>query len=276
MTTAEKLPGYAGMLTDYHRAYARELKAMIAGLPIRDGDRVLEMACGDGVYSAWLAERVGPQGSVTAIDVSAAFLELARKNTGPRVGLVAGAAERMPFAVDTFDLVWCAQSLYSLPDPVEAVRLMRHVVKPGGVVAVLENDTLHHILLPWPVEVELAVRAAELVALVGESDRPRKYYVGRQLDEVFHKAGLVQTRKHTYATNRQAPLDLEERGFLQKYLLDLLERTRPHLDAAMGTRFEALATPGSKEFLPDREDMTVTCLDHVVWGIKPSVGRLGR
>lgn len=264
MTTAAKLPGYAGMLTDYHRAYAKELKAMIAGLPVRAGDRVLELACGDGVYSAWLAERVGPDGSVTALDVSAAFLDLARRNAGPAVGLVAGSAERMPFADDTFDLVWCAQSLYSLPDPVEAVRLMRRVVKPGGVVAVLEDDTLHHILLPWPIEVELAVRAAELVALVAESDRPRKYYVGRQLDEVFRAAGLVQTRKRTYATNRQAPLDPEERGFLEKYLRELFDRTGPHLDAAVRARFGAMVTPGSGENLLDRQDMTVTCLDHVV------------
>ncbi|MCA1686801.1 MAG: methyltransferase domain-containing protein [Planctomycetia bacterium] len=271
MADPGKLPDYATMLSDYHRAYAIELKAMVAGLPIREGDKVLEMACGDGVYARWLAERVGPSGSVTALDVSSAFLNLAQENAGAAVGFVAGAVERMPFADDTFDLVWCAQSLYSLPDPVEAVRTMRRVVKPGGVVAVLENDTLHHILLPWPVEVELAVRAAELVSYVEDSDRPRKYYVGRQLDEVFRKAGLEQIRKRTWATNRQAPLDGHERGYLGKYLGELLERTRPHLDPQMRERFEGLAEPGSGDYLLDREDMTVTCLDHVVWGVKPVV-----
>ena len=44
----------------------------------------------------------------------------------------------------------------------EALRHLVRVTKPGGVVAVLEADTLHHVILPWPIEVELAARAAEL------------------------------------------------------------------------------------------------------------------
>lgn len=270
MPAAEKLPDYAPMLSDFHRAYAVELKAMIASLPIRAGDRVLEMACGDGVYANWLADRVGPRGSVTALDVSPAFLGVARANpvNGP-VRFVAAAAERMPFADDTFDLVWCAQSLYSLPDPVEAVRLMRRVATRGGTVAVLENDSLHHILLPWPVEVELAVRKAELIRFVEASDQPRKYYVGRHLNAVFRQAGLTDCRKSTRATNREAPLSPEMHGFLEKYLDELRDRAKPHLDPEMWARFEPLVNPGSDAYLLNQHDLTVTCLDHVVLGVKP-------
>ena len=103
---------------------------------------------------------------MTAVDVSSAFLRVARTGAGPRLGFAASAIERLPFADDVFDLVWCAQSLYSLPEPVEAVRLMRRVVKPGGVVAVLENDSLHHLLLPWPIEVELAEAYVEWESFV--------------------------------------------------------------------------------------------------------------
>jgi ubiquinone/menaquinone biosynthesis C-methylase UbiE len=88
---------------------------------------------------------------VVAVDLSHNYLELARRATRPtpgRVGFVAGRLEALPFDDDTFDLVWCAQSLYSLPEPVEALRQMRRVVRPGGVVAVLENDTLHQVILP--------------------------------------------------------------------------------------------------------------------------------
>jgi SAM-dependent methyltransferase len=74
---------------------------------------------------------------------------------------VTAALERVPFDDDTFDLVWCAQSLCSLPDPFESVRMLRRVVRPGGTLAVLENDTPHHVLLPWSVEGELAVQEAE-------------------------------------------------------------------------------------------------------------------
>jgi hypothetical protein len=46
-----KLPGYAPTLRAYHRAFERELRELIAGLPLRRDDRVLDLACGDGVYS---------------------------------------------------------------------------------------------------------------------------------------------------------------------------------------------------------------------------------
>lgn len=164
---------------------------------------MLDLACGDGFYSRRLAERVGPTGKVVAVDVIPTYLEHAAREArdagtpGDRLRFVAGALERLPFEDDTFDLVWCAQSLYSLPDPVETVRRMSRVVRPGCTVAVLENDTLHHILLPWPVEVELEVRRAEWLAFIDESDRPRKYYVGRQLCETFRLAGLEHARKRT-------------------------------------------------------------------------------
>ncbi len=86
----------------------------------------------------------------------------------------------MPFAPASFDVVWCAQSLFSLPEPLAAVTRMAELAKPGGLVAVLEDDTLHQVLLPWPIDVELAVRTAEWAALVDQSAHPRKFYVGRR------------------------------------------------------------------------------------------------
>ncbi len=80
-----KLPSYATMMADYHRAFAPELKAMIDTLPIDRGERVLDFACGDGCYAQWLARRVGPAGQVLALDISPAFLDLAQPD-GPPFG----------------------------------------------------------------------------------------------------------------------------------------------------------------------------------------------
>ena len=77
--------------------------------------------------------------------------------TPDRVRFVQGDFRRLPSDDDRFDLVWCAQSLYSLPDPLEALQKMRQKTKPGGFVAVIENDEFHHVLLPWPIEIELAL-----------------------------------------------------------------------------------------------------------------------
>src|SRR5215212_9485386 len=72
------LPDYAPMLTAYHRAHAAELRMMVGDLPLREGDRVLDMPCGDGVYTALLAEQVGSSGSVIGVDLSASYIQLAR------------------------------------------------------------------------------------------------------------------------------------------------------------------------------------------------------
>lgn len=277
MSSSDELPDYAPMLSAYHDAHTTELRAMVASLPIREGDRVLEIACGDGVYSRWIAERVGATGGVIGVDILPAYLEVARRGAnretlGCRIRFVAADITRLPFPDDTFDLVWCAQSLYSLPDPVDALRRMTRVVREGGEVAVLENDSFHHVLLPWPVEVELAIRRAELLGFVEESDRPRKYYVGRQLCQVFRAAGLRECRRRTWATDRQAPLEHRERNFLEEYLSGLQERARPHLEPAMRAKVERLVAPDSEDYLLDRPDLSVTYVDHVVRGVKPGAG----
>lgn len=274
MPRDEGIPDYETLLAAYHEAFAAELQAMIAGLPIAPGDRVLEVACGDGDFARRLARHVGPAGSVTAVDISPAYLELARETvrrppSSGRVHLAAARIEQLPFADDTFDLAWCAQSFYSLPDPVEALRSLRRVVRPGGTVAVLENDTLHHVLLPWPVGIELAVRRAELAELVEESDRPGKFYVGRRLSQLFRAAGFAACAVQTWASNRQAPLGDAERTFLEEYLRKLRDRVADRLDPEMLARFDRLLDPGSGQGLLDRPDFALTCIDHVVCGVKP-------
>jgi ubiquinone/menaquinone biosynthesis C-methylase UbiE len=270
---SSRLPDYEPLLAAYHHAFAPELATMIASLPLCDGDQVLELACGDGAYTPWLAARVGPTGAVVGLDIDPAYLEVARQvvareGLADTVRLVGGALERLPFADGAFDAAWCAQSLFSLPEPIDAVRRMARVVKPNGLVAVLETDTLHQVLLPWPVDLELAVRAAEWRAFVEESAHPRKFYVGRGLVGVFREAGLTEVEARTFASDRQAPLGPAERAFLEHYLADLLERVAPRLKPGDRKTFRRLAEPDSPEFLANRPDIVMTCVDRLVWGRK--------
>src|SRR6185437_3120563 len=232
-------------LLAYHRAFERELCELIAGLPLRPGDRVLDLACGDGVYAHWLAERLGEGGRVLAVDLSPEFLELARREVDEeslrdRVTFAMADLRHLPISGDSFDLVWCAQSLYSLPDPVDALRRMERAARPGGIIAVFENDEFHHVLLPWPVEVELALRRAELMALMEISDRPRKFYVGRHLRPIFRAAGLADCRHRTWTIDRQAPLGPDDRAYFDGYLADLREKAAPHLSGDIRDEFERL------------------------------------
>jgi ubiquinone/menaquinone biosynthesis C-methylase UbiE len=275
MPTKHRLPSYEPMLAAFHQAFAVELRAMVDVLPITPGHSVLDMACGDGVYSPWLAERVGPGGRVVAVDMRLEYLELARKQSANSrcsgvIEFLAASIESLPLEDQSFDLCWCAQSLYSLPDPVEALRHMLRVTRPGGMVAVLEGDSVHHIILPWPVEIELSVRGAELQALKQKSDQPGKYYVGRQLRRVFREAGLERIIIRTFATDRAAPLTPDDRTFFTEYLADVSRRVSAKLDGPAREELEHLVDPRSPRFLLDDPDFTATCIDQVVWGRRPT------
>jgi ubiquinone/menaquinone biosynthesis C-methylase UbiE len=274
-TSAEcsQLPAYARTMAAYHRTFARELRAIIRSLPLRPGACVVDFACGDGSYTRWLARRLGPGGKVLAVDISTAFLKLASRmttnsSTYQGVEFVQADLNRLPLADDSIDLAWCAQSLYSLTDAVEALRLMARVVKPGGHVAVFENDELHHVLLPWPVEVEMAIKKAELLSYIDTSEKPRKYYVGRELRRDFRVAGLSDSQVRSVAFTRQAPLDRAARSFFTRYLVDLHQRVHPYLESGVVELFDRLSDPDSEQFLLSSPDLAITCLNHVVIGTK--------
>ena len=67
-----EVPHYAPRMAAY-------LKTTVDGLPLAPGRRVLDMACGDGTYLGWFAERVGPNGRVVGVDIEQTYLHFARQ-----------------------------------------------------------------------------------------------------------------------------------------------------------------------------------------------------
>ncbi len=267
------LPEYETELAAWHRAFAPELKEILAGLPLRPADRVLDVASGDGVYSLWMAEHVGKSGRVTGIDLDPEYLRLSRTRAGlsrfgERVNFTLGDIGGLPFDDGTFDLVWCAQSFYSLPDPLAALREMKRVTRPQGTVAVLENDSLHHLILPWPAELELAIRQAELHALEQKDQRKDKYFIGRYLSQMMSQAGLEPCRIRTHVFDRQAPLATDERIYLERHLSHLRDSVRCCLNPACLRQFDALIDPDGEQSMLRDPYFTMACLNIVAWGVR--------
>ncbi len=275
----DELPAYAPMLAAFQRTCASELQKIIADLPIKPGDRVLDLACGAGAYSVWLAEQVGPTGSLVGLDRSIAYLDQARQHASghalsPIISFQQGDIAELPFADNTFDVVWCAHSLYSLPNPVAALHELRRVARVGGHVAVLENDTLHHHLLPWPIELELAVRSAQLAALEADVNGSGKFYIGRDLCRVFDMVDLTACCVTSYTIDHRAPLSADEHTFLAAYLEDLGKRARPFLDVAARAAFDLLLRPDSSLYLLNRADFFSSHLELVAVGSKQAEAAL--
>ncbi|OBZ68961.1 putative methyltransferase C1B3.06c, partial [Grifola frondosa] len=105
---------------------------------------ILDIGCGPGTITLDLAALV-PEGHVTGLEYVPEVLEQARANATERgvhnVEFVTGNALQLAFPDASFDVVHAHQVLMHLGDPVQALREMRRVVKPGGLVAVREGTS---------------------------------------------------------------------------------------------------------------------------------------
>lgn len=113
-------------------------EAIFPKLPVRKGDRVLDVGCGFGDTAIKLANLVGPTGYVVGIDCCDAFLDYARKDAEEKgitnVSFQRGDAE-IALPVNEYDFVFARFGTMFFTNPVAAMRNMRLALKPGGRMA---------------------------------------------------------------------------------------------------------------------------------------------
>lgn len=261
---ADRLPEYAAELHAGHTAHEAELRAAMSSVGFPSGGRVVDLACGDGCHLAWLGELVA---QATGVDRSPALLDRARRRLGSRAELILADAAALPLPEARFDGAWCAHSLWSLPDVAGALVEMRRVLRPGGRLALLETDLLHGMVLPWPADLELAVRAAQMQDLAraaSERGLPvESYYNGRNLERVLAAAGLVVEGRRTVAIDRRPPYAADEERHLRCLLSDLRRRAAPFLARADRARLDALLQAGGPDDMLAQENTSVTFIELV-------------
>jgi demethylmenaquinone methyltransferase/2-methoxy-6-polyprenyl-1,4-benzoquinol methylase len=103
---------------------------------LTSGMHVLDVACGPALVAQCAGDIAGPSGSVVGLDPSRGMLREARK--GPCRKLVAGVGERLPFADASFDFLSMGYALRHVSDLRVAFAEYYRVLKPGGVVLLLE------------------------------------------------------------------------------------------------------------------------------------------
>jgi ubiquinone/menaquinone biosynthesis C-methylase UbiE len=111
----------------------------------RPGMRVLEVGCGSGSYTTFVARAVGPEGEVFALDIQPemlaqiqAKLEKPENRDITNIRLVEHSAYNLPFEDDHFDLVYMITVLQEIPDRRQALSEIHRVLKPEGRLAVTE------------------------------------------------------------------------------------------------------------------------------------------
>ena len=115
---------------------------LMSALQIRPGTTVADIGSGTGYFTWRLAQQVGPQGKVYAVDVQQSMLDLTRTAVAAHklknVDYVLATDSSPRLAERSCDLVFMAYAYHEFGEPAEMMRAIRRALKPGGRVVVLE------------------------------------------------------------------------------------------------------------------------------------------
>jgi SAM-dependent methyltransferase len=214
-----------------------EYEAQLRAVGIQPGWRVLDAACGSGSFLPWLAELVGPDGYLAALDLAPDNVALVERRVAAwglpcpveaRVGTVLD----LPYADDTFDAVWFANTTQYLTDDELATALaeLRRVVRPGGLVAIKEADAGFGCVAPAPPS--LLLHWFEALARAG-SVQSAGIVRAVALPSWLRRAGLEGVWRRGTLIERTAPLSGPTRQYWRE-VLSAFAALAPTLDLPAG------------------------------------------
>lgn len=116
-------------------ALKRRARNIIDGLDLKDGEKVLDVGCGDGYYTH-LISNLGMKVKQTGTDFSKYDLERAKKNlANPKINLVFGdLMKNLPFKEGAFDKVVMSEVAEHLPDDIKGLKEVRRIMKKGATI----------------------------------------------------------------------------------------------------------------------------------------------
>ncbi len=170
----DRLTLMSQLLDPMHRRYVEQL-----GIGV--GARTLEVGCGKGTVSEWLARRVAPDGTAVAMDLDLSLVQADVPNLELRRGdIVAG-----PVAPGDFDLVTARAVLHHVADARIAVENLVASARPGAAILLIEPD-----FLPVSVAEPPEIRAFWDGWLAWSRQQGIDYFIGRRLPATLAELGL--------------------------------------------------------------------------------------
>jgi SAM-dependent methyltransferase len=170
----QRLALMSRLLDPMHR---RHIERLGAG----PGARTLEVGCGNGSMSAWLAKRTAPGGRAVAVDLDLSLVD------GDVPGLELRQADIVAGAVAPadFDLVTARAVLHHVADADAAVANLVASARPGGSILLIEPD-----FLPVSIAEPPEIRAFWQGWLAWSGEQGIDYFIGRRLPATLSRLGL--------------------------------------------------------------------------------------
>lgn len=140
MSTATYMHGYSKSVLASHQWRTIENSAEYLLPYLNKTQHILDLGSGAGTITCDFTNLVG---TVTALELNEEALNLTREEAQRRnveLEYAIGDAHALPFGDNTFDVVHAHQVLQHVADPVQVLKEMRRVIKPGGIVAARDSD----------------------------------------------------------------------------------------------------------------------------------------
>lgn len=182
--------GHHASVVSRHARRTAEREAAYLLPRLRPGMTLLDAGCGPGTISTGLARAVAP-GEVVGIDASGEVVESACAHAA-EAGVTNARFEvasvyALPYPDAAFDVAHAHQVMQHLADPVAALREMRRVLRPGGLVALRDADYATMTAFPPSPHVDDWLRVYHRVARRNGAEPD----AGRRLRSWARAAGFV-------------------------------------------------------------------------------------
>ncbi len=222
------------------KPWVREFYKSFLGL--RPGLRIVEVGCGTGDLTRYLAELVGGRCSIIGVDMRRASLRTAeaearRAGFEDRISYRKGDAYKVPLDDGYADLTCCRTLLMHLTDPEKAVKEMVRVTRKDGTVAALERGAIHSFYDPEDEKYnKLAEKMGEASLRGIRKLEGKDFAIGEKLPTIFQRAGLGQIRAEIQA---DAWVNCDPRSKLRdlkdwlRFDLEVFKETKKHERKAM-------------------------------------------
>lgn len=248
---------YGSKLQLFSACAEPELRRAIASLQPAPGTRVLDAGCGTGEVLEWLSSSVQPGGVAVGLDLAAAHTLAARRHAGPAALVLQGDLAHAPFADGQFDLVWCANTIHHLHDPLAGIHALARLLRSGGRIAIGQSGLVPEMFFSWDARLERLVHDA-----VRAYYRDRYGLEERQLTAVravlglLRSAGLARITVNTLLIERCSPLRAADERYLVKAIFQgtWAERLGPYLPPDDFVELSRLCDPGHRDFVLARSD----------------------
>lgn len=173
-------------------ALKRRAGKIVKGLELKEGDKVLDIGCGDGYY-LHLLKNLDIKLDLAGTDYDEIGLKKARKNLGKEIPLKQGdLMKKLPFNSSTFNKVVMSEVAEHLPDDVKGLQEVKRVLKKGGIlVLTVPNHNYPFLWDPvnWVLEriTGQPIRSGFFAGLWNQHER---LYKPHEIKKAVKKAGF--------------------------------------------------------------------------------------